>query len=201
MKKDLLLKQLADNGYNVIYGGKKHFSTFDIVEKMPGRIAFFTLTIGILQIYKPNFPYNSEISLLLILASIMALTISQYNGDKKRYEEVGNRLIQIHNELREIYYQVQSSENENYSKESNEIKRMNELVAEYYRISIPKQIIFSDWLAHYKLFVQNNYDWLDKQKDFKWMDKIPLSFIIAVVVVVVLVIVIVIYFKNGGIIC
>lgn len=194
LKKDYLLKQLSDIGYNVIYGGKKHFSTYDIVEKMPGRIAFITLTIGIFQIYKPDFQYNLEISLLLILASIMALNISQYNGDKKKYEEVGNRLIQIHNELREIYYDIKSSENQYYTKESNEIKRMNDLVEEYYQISIPKQIIFSDWLAHYKLFFQNNYEWIDEQKNFTWKDKIPLSFIITVSIVILLISLIIIYF-------
>jgi hypothetical protein len=181
LERNLFLRQLAENGYNVIYGAKKHFSTYDTVVKMPGRIAFITLAIGIWQIYKPSFPYNSEISLLLIIASIIALTISQYNSEKDRYREVGNRLIQIHNELREIYYQAKSSEQENFSNESNEAIRMNELLNEFYQISISKQIFLSDWVAHYKLFFQSQYEWIDEQKKFTWKDKIPISFRIAVI--------------------
>ena len=158
LERNLFLRQLAENGYNVIYGAKKHFSTYDTVVKMPGRIAFITLAIGIWQIYKPSFPYNSEISLLLIIASIIALTISQYNSEKDRYREVGNRLIQIHNELREIYYQAKSSEQENFSNESNEAIRMNELLNEFYQISISKQIFLINYIAHYKLFFQRQYE-------------------------------------------
>lgn len=97
MEKENFLKQLAENGYNVIYGAKKHFSTYDTVVKMPGRIAFITIAIGIWQIYRPSFRFNTEISLLLIIASIIALIISQYNSEKDRYRVVGNQLMQIHN--------------------------------------------------------------------------------------------------------
>lgn len=181
MKKDLFLKQLAENGYNVIYGAKKHFATYDTVVKMPGRIAFITLAIGIWQIYLPSFLYNTEVSLILIIASIIALVVSQYNNEKDRYGEVGDQLIQIHNKLREIYYQIQSSEQKVVENDSYESLRMNELLKDYYRISISKQIFISDWLAHYKLFFQSQYEWIDEQKNFTWRDKIPLSFRVAVI--------------------
>lgn len=193
MKKELFLKQLAENGYNVIYGAKKHFATYDTVVKMPGRIAFITLAIGIWQIYLPSFLYNTEVSLILIIASILALVVSQYNNEKDRYREVGNQLIQIHNELRVIYYQIQSSEQKVVENDSYESLRMNELLKNYYRISISKQIFISDWLAHYKLFFQSQYEWIDEQKNFTWRDKIPLSFraaVIGFIVVAVLLIII-----------
>jgi|SRR5690625_283564 len=180
MNRNLFLKQLAENGYNIIYGARKHFSTYDTIVKMPGRIAFITLAIGIGQIYKPSFAYNTEISLLLIIASVTVLMISQYSSEKDSYRDVGNQLIQIHNELRELYYQVQSSDQEFYGKESRESKRMNELLGEYYNISISKQIFLSDWIAHYKLFFQSQYEWIHEQKNFTWKDKIPLSFRVAV---------------------
>lgn len=184
MERELFLKQLAENGYNVIYGAKKHFSTYDTVVKMPGRIAFVTLTIGIWQIYKPSFLYNTEMSLLLIIASIIALSISQYNSEKERYREIGNRLIKIHNELRKLYYQVKSSDKTYFNDESIESVRMNELLEEFYEISISKQIFLSDWIAHYKLFFQSQYEWIDEQKNFNWKDKIPLSFRIVVIVII-----------------
>lgn len=199
MERDLFLRQLAENGYNVIYGAKKHFSTYDTVVKMPGRIAFITLAIGIWQIYRPSFLYNTEISLLLIIASIIALTISQYNSEKDRYRVVGNQLIQIHNELRELYYRTKSSEDEVFSNDSYESVKMNELLDEYYEISISKQIFLSDWIAHYKLFFQSQYEWIDEQKNFTWKDKVPLSFRITVIGFIVFVILLIMYYR--GIIC
>lgn len=178
LDKKYFLRQLAENGYNVFYGAKKHFSTYDIVEKTPGRIAFITLSIGVWQIYKPTFSFNKEVSLFLILASIAALTISQYNSEKENYRIIGNRLIQIHNELREIYYKTKSLNNEDIKKES---KRMEELMDEFYEKSISKQIFISDWIAHYKLFFQSQYEWLDEQKKFTWKDKIPFSLRITVI--------------------
>ncbi|QHS24335.1 SLATT domain-containing protein [Virgibacillus sp. MSP4-1] len=188
MKKDYFVRQLAENGYNVIYGAKKHFSTYDMVIKMPGRIAFITLSIGIWQIYKPGFLYNTEVSLALIIASIIALTISQYNSEKDRYRVIGNRLIQIHNELRDLYYQAISSNQEEYCNDSNETVMMKKLMDEFYEISISKQIFVSDWIAHYKLFFQSQYEWIDEQKNFTWKDKIPLSFRITVIGLLVFVI-------------
>lgn len=198
MERELFLKQLAENGYNVIYGAKKHFSTYDIVVKMPGRIAFVTLTIGIWQIYKPSFLYNTEMSLLLIFASIIALSISQYNSEKEKYREIGNRLIKIHNELRNLYYQVKSSDKTYFNDESIESVRMNELLEEFYEISISKQIFLSDWIAHYKLFFQSQYEWIDEQKNFNWKDKLPLSFRIVVIALIAFVIIFMIVTRGIG---
>lgn len=198
MKKELFLKQLAENGYNVIYGAKKHFSTYDTVVKVPSRIAFVTLTIGIWQIYKPSFLYNTEMSLLLIIASIIALSISQYNSEKEKYREIGNRLIKIHNELRNLYYQVKSSDKTYFNDESIESVRMNELLEEFYKISISKQIFLSDWIAHYKLFFQSQYEWIDEQKNFNWKDKLPLSFRIVVIALIPFVIIFMIVTRGIG---
>jgi len=198
MKKELFLKQLAENGYNVIYGAKKHFSTYDTVVKVPSRIAFVTLTIGIWQIYKPSFLYNTEMSLLLIIASIIALSISQYNSEKEKYREIGNRLIKIHNELRNLYYQVKSSDKTYFNDESIESVRMNELLEEFYKISISKQIFLSDWIAHYKLFFQSQYEWIDEQKNFNWKDKLPLSLRIVVIALIPFVIIFMIVTRGIG---
>ena len=35
MDKNDLLKQIAEASYNIGYGAKKHFATYDIVEKVP----------------------------------------------------------------------------------------------------------------------------------------------------------------------
>lgn len=112
---------------------------------------------------------------------------------------VGNQLIQIHNELRELYYRTKSSEDEVFSNDSYESVKMNELLDEYYEISISKQIFLSDWIAHYKLFFQSQYEWIDEQKNFTWKDKVPLSFRITVIGFIVFVILLIMYYR--GIIC
>ncbi|PMC35742.1 hypothetical protein CJ195_18360 [Bacillus sp. UMB0899] len=185
MNKELLLRQLAENGYNVYYGAKKHFATYDIVEKAPGRIAIITLLIGILSLYEPNFLYNKEVSVALIFASVIALTISLYNGEKETYKDIGTQLTQLHNELRTIYYRVQGSNQEQFHQE---VEEMNQILNRYYDLSISKQIFLSDWYAHYKLFFQSQYEWLDEQKNFTWRDKVPMSFRIVVVFVLLAVV-------------
>jgi hypothetical protein len=185
MDKDHLLRSLAENGYNVSFGAKKHFATYDIVEKIPGFFALISLLIGVWQIYKPDYKYNNEVSVALICLNIIALTISLYNSEKERYKEVGNRLIVLHNQLRSIYYRVKSSTADNFQAEEAE---MNRIMDEYYRINITKQIIMSDWYAHYKFFFQTQHEWIDEQKQFTWRDKIPFSFVFTVIVVVIIIV-------------
>ncbi|MFB2516021.1 SLATT domain-containing protein [Lysinibacillus sp. OTC-L20] len=108
MDKDIFLKSIAEHGYNVYFGAKKHFAIYDIVEKVPGWIAFNTLCIGIWKIYAPIFTFNKGVSLLIVFVSI-ALLISQYATKKDEYRDNGNKLIEIHNELKSLYYQVQTS--------------------------------------------------------------------------------------------
>lgn len=181
MNKEYLLKQLAENGYNIFYGAKKHFATYDIVDKSPGRLAFLTLAIGILQLYQPNYTYSKEVSVALIILSIIALTISLYNGQKDRYNEVGVQLTQLHNELRTIYYSVQGSNQDEFHQE---VDQMNQILEQYYQVSISKQIFLSDWYAHYKLFFQSQYEWINEQKNFTWRDKVPMSFRIVTICII-----------------
>lgn len=54
MDKDGLLKSIAEMGYNVGFGAKKHFATYDIVQKVPGAIGFVSMAIGIFAlIFEP----------------------------------------------------------------------------------------------------------------------------------------------------
>lgn len=173
MNKDIFLKSIAEHGYNIYFGAKKHFATYDIVEKVPGWIAFITLCIGIWQIYAPTFAFNKEISLLIIFLSIAALLINQYTTKKDAYRDNGNKLIEIHNDLKSLYDQIQSSNTPTVTQTHQDT--LQELLNRYYAISIPKQIFLSDWYAHYKFFCQSQYEWIHEQKKFTWKDKVPFS--------------------------
>ena len=56
MDKGALLKELATNGYNVGFGAKKHFATYDIVEKIPVTISVITFMVGLGQLAYPDAP-------------------------------------------------------------------------------------------------------------------------------------------------
>lgn len=183
MDKDRLLYALAENGYNIVFGARKHFATYDIIEKIPGMFAFFGLIIGVWQIYYPGFKYNTEVSLALIFLSIIALYIDPYKSSKEVYKDRGDKLIQLHNQLRQLYYSVKSkSANDSFIQEETE---MNQFLTQYNTGNIANQILFSDWYAHYKLFAKSQYDWIDEQKHFKFRDKFPLSFRVFIVIVII----------------
>ena len=67
MDKQEALKLLATHGYNVGYGAKKHFATYDIVEKAPGAISFASIAFGILSLKYFDQVLESHVSVFLTL--------------------------------------------------------------------------------------------------------------------------------------
>ena len=53
MNRELLLKDVAESGYNIGYAAKKHLATYDIVEKAPGWISVISFAFGILALGFP----------------------------------------------------------------------------------------------------------------------------------------------------
>lgn len=183
--KNSMLKQLAENGYNVGFGAKKHFATFDIIEKVPNAISLIVLLVGVGQLAYPNNHYNTGISTTLIMVSILALTISSFNSEKEKYEKAGTELTKLFNELRALYYQVKNSNNEDFQVE---FRQMNDVLNRYYSLGMSKQIFTSDWYAHYKFFYQMQIDWIDEQKSFSfWKDKIPKSLVFFIIIAILIV--------------
>lgn len=181
--KDELLKELANNGYNVGFGAKKNFATYDIVSKIPGAISLIGLLIGVGQLAYPDSDYNTGISTVLIMASIIALTIGPYNTQKEKYDQLGKDMTQLYNRLRTLYHKVKGSPNSVFVLE---VQEMKDIMKEYYQKSDSNQIFGADWLAHYKFFSQHQIEWVDEQKKFKfWKDKVPTSFLLAIPLAVI----------------
>ncbi|WP_145323443.1 SLATT domain-containing protein [Paenibacillus xylanexedens] len=190
MNKDELLKLIATSGYNVYFGAKKHFATYDIIEKLPRAIALLGLLIGIWQLWKPDVSYSQLISFLLIVSSVYSYTITQYDGEKENYDRVGQELTQIHNQLHRLYLNVKSS---NASVFPDQEAELEGLMASYYRTAISKQILFSNTVAHFKFFGEAQIAWMDEQLNFTfWKDKVPkvyhliLWILVAIVVIFIL---------------
>ena len=108
MKKEQLLKLLAINGYNVGFGAKKHFATYDIVEKALGWIAFISIAVGIVALFQPSLN-SATVSACFIILGVGGLYISFYTDKKTTYSETGTKLTVHFNALRDLYYSVQNS--------------------------------------------------------------------------------------------
>jgi hypothetical protein len=175
MNKILLLKSIAETGYNVGFGGRKHWATYDIVEKVPGLIGFFSTFIGIFSLVYETLS-DKTLSAGLSVLGVVALYISFYDRDKDRYFQAANTLTQLYNSLRDLYRSVQSYEGDNFD---SFLSQLHTIEAEYYSVSISKQILFSDWYAHVKFFWQYQIKWIEEQLHFTFFrDKIPLSFML-----------------------
>ncbi|TBR13143.1 MAG: SLATT domain-containing protein [Lysobacter sp.] len=173
MDRNLALREIAQTGYNVGYGAKKHLATFDIVEKAPGWISIASFAAGILALVVPAFEDKLLAAIFLIIAYAV-FYFNSYQENRTRYAEVGSRLTALSHSLRGLYYEVQSRPAN--SPIDDLMDRYQLLVEEHLRIGISKQIFLSDWYAHYKFFWQHQIGWMDEQLKFRfWRDKVPLS--------------------------
>lgn len=182
MNKEHLLKLIAESGYNLGYGAKKHFATFDLIEKLPGWLGFFAFAVGIFALFKPDLA-TPTVSAWMLLFGVSTLYISGYNSEKTNYDNCGKRLTGFYNDLRTMYYEVKSlPETTDFTPFVTKHKAIYEAAFEQ---TVSKQILFSDWYAHYKFFWQQQVEWIDEQKKFTlFRDKLPLTLTATVVLVV-----------------
>lgn len=186
MNREGLLRSIAETGYNVGFGAKKNFATHDIVQKAPGLIGFISLAVGVFALIFE--PLNSKwIAATLVVLGIASLYVTHYDHNKVAYGEEGERLTALFYRLRDLYRDVQASE------EGDDItphrQRLDTLQSEVFISNQSKQILFSDWYAHYKFFWQHQIEWIDEQKQFTFLrDKVPLSLSLTIVAAVLTII-------------
>ncbi|MAX56917.1 MAG: hypothetical protein CL537_15620 [Alcanivoracaceae bacterium] len=173
MKKSDLLKSIAEKGYDVGFGAKKHFATYDIIEKAPGFISFSSMAFGIFALAVKGLSTETTSAIFIVLG-VIGLYINLYDHKKSSYEQSGVALTKIYNELKSLYFKVKSLEEDAEFSELQ--KEFSELESRYYPACISKQILFSNWYAHYKFYWEHQIDWVNEQLNFNFFrDKIPLS--------------------------
>jgi hypothetical protein len=186
MTKEDLLKQIAESGYNIGFGAKKSFATFDIVDKIPGILNFCALAIGILALVIDELNIKM-VSASLIIFGVIGIYISKYDDKKDEYATSGSKITELFNELKSLYHSVKAkSDDTNFDED---ISKMKEIEDKFYSITVPKQILISDWYAHYKFFWQwtTHIKWLETELKLTfWENKIPLSFIVFIGVVLLI---------------
>ena len=173
MNKDLLLKDIAESGYNIGYAAKKHLATYDIVEKAPGWISIISFAFGVLALVVPRLNNNILAAFLLVVAYAV-FYFNSYQDTRLEYSKVGSRLTAIFTTLRSLLYEAKSRGD---TADVDDLEACyRELLNESQSIGISKQIFLSDWYAHYKFFWQAERSWLEEYRPFTfWRDKIPLS--------------------------
>lgn len=139
-------------------------------------ISIVTLTVGVIQLgfNIPEFN-NKIISVLLIFIALVAIFVNQYGNKKKKYVNAGIALNTIYQQLRTLYFKVEDTEEDDKARLQELEQRFDELTHQFSKTGVTHQIMFSDWYAHYKFFVQLETDWIEKQRPFKFKDKIPLG--------------------------
>lgn len=173
MNKESLLQLIAEAGYNVGIGAKKHFASYDMIEKLPGLIGLLSILIGVLALIKPDLS-TQDISAFVLILGVIGLYISQHSSGKERFSKTGSELTVIFDNLKVLYHKVK---NKTVDDVEDELQELEVLQAEFNSQAIHNQLVLSDWYAHYKFFWQHQIEWVDEQKKFKfWRDKIPLSF-------------------------
>lgn len=173
MNKNDLMKSIAEKGYDVGFGAKKHFATYDIIEKAPGWISFSALAFGIFALAISGLSTKLTSAIFIVLG-VIGLYINFYDHKKNEYETAGITLTKLYNELKALYYEIKSlDETVDFS---NYQKKLSDIDNRYYPLCISKQILFSDWYAHYKFFWEHQIDWIDELLNFNFFrDKVPLS--------------------------
>jgi len=173
MTKDEMLKMIARHGYNVGFGAKKNFATFDIVSKVPGWISLFSLTIGVFALFIPVLAGN-VISATLIIIGVATMYTQFYDGMKDSYNATGIKHTQVFNGLEIIYRNVKSDNAFDYVEVQ---KQVDKLMDEFYSHTQSKQIFGSNWYAHYKFFHEMEKEWVVQELGLNIKDKVPFSFI------------------------
>ncbi|CAK0754563.1 membrane hypothetical protein [Gammaproteobacteria bacterium] len=148
MIKDDLLRNIAETAYNVGFGAKKHFSSYDIITKVPGIIGFLSISVGIFALYIDSLS-TKHLSATFIVLGVVGLYITQYDHKKQQYAEAGKLLIGLFNQLKILYFNVKGGE----SGDLNEFeKELLNIENSFQNVSFDEQMLFSDWYAHYKFF-------------------------------------------------
>lgn len=184
ISKSTALLQIARVGYDVGFGSKKHFATYDLIEKAPGWLALVSLAGGIWALFVPAME-NKHLAALFILFSFMTFYINQYASAKDAYRDAGVALIKVYHQLAAL--SALTAAKPDGADCQADFDQANLLRDQAISVSITKQMFASDWYAHLKFFGQTQYDWVDEQLKFSfWKHKVPAGFYACLVAVLVL---------------
>lgn len=185
MNKNSLLKLIAQKGYVISYAANLNFATYDIVTSLPRRVSYISLAVSIIGLVFSGI--NSHwITVPILLVSIACIYTDKYTKNIEAYAERGKNNTQQWNELKNLYFKVKDTVNE--TDFHNIIERYKSIESSFNSSAEYDQILFANWYAHYKLFVEKDYHWMDEQIHFGWWkDKVPGSFKFFIIISILIV--------------
>ncbi|MGG0052304.1 SLATT domain-containing protein [Bacillus atrophaeus] len=177
MDKRTIKKSIAQTAYNIGFGGKKHFLTYDIYRVFPRLISILTTIIGVFQLSIWYESINNEkgkdfFSISIIAIGIIGLVLDLISDNKEKYNLAGRELLDYFNELRDMYNLIDSEVTEEILQSTEQ--RRKEIVIEAKNISISNQAILTHWLTNISFFKSMQSHWIVKELDLKFKDKYPL---------------------------
>ncbi len=193
MKKETMLKKIAQKGYDVSYAANLNFATYDIVTKIPSVVSFLSIAIGIFGLVFESFRVVG-VSVCILLLGIVSLYIERFTSNVDDYCKRGSSDTELLYRLKNLYFKIKDSDDTN-SDFTEEEKEYEEIEKVYNNTSSAKQILFANWFAHFKMFIEKDYKWMDEQLHFGWWkDKTPGS--LKATIIVLLVIGVVLFIAN-----
>lgn len=183
--RDSLKKRSATIGYNLGFGSKRHFATYDIVEKTPVYFGVFSFAVGIAFLIFKNDTLATFIGASSSVIGFALLYLNNYLNEKEKYIEIGKQLNTLYGKVYSIYEKSKTCQESEFPILENELTLIND---EFQKIAIHKQVFFSNEFAHFKLFFESQPGWFVKELQLTfWKDMIPAIWRVYVVIVILLI--------------
>lgn len=171
MNRESLRKRIAQYGYNMGFGAKRHFATYEIVEKVPAYFGVITFAFGIIFLKYQNTALADLVAVLTSSLGFAIFYLNFYSNDKEQYVETGKKINTCYSKTRSLFEKSQHCHENELATLETELNGIND---EFQKISIHKQVFLSNEFAHFKLFGESQSDWFVKELRLKfWKDMIP----------------------------
>jgi hypothetical protein len=172
MKKEDLLREIANQGYNAGFGAKVSFASFDMLRFLPGFISFSSTALGVLGLVFDTLS-TKAVSAGVLVIGLISYYITVKDSHLRDLEDSGKKLTDIRNQLGILYGKVKAYQQADFAQFTTELSSLQQAVISS---STSKQLIFSGWLAHMKFFGESQIAWIDEELKFGfWRDKVPTS--------------------------
>lgn len=199
MNKESLLRSIALTGYRIGLGAKKHFLTYYVYRFLPKFSSFCILVIGIFQLtafYKIFVLENGQdlISVALIIIGLISLVTDVASKDIKRYDTIGQELLNLFDKLRSLYNAVKGVNSANIDLTPYELK-FEQIEEQAKLIAIPDQAACTQILSNISFFSTMRIDWIDEQLHFELKDKFPFYHFEAIGLYIIIIIILAMFVR------
>jgi hypothetical protein len=172
MKTEILKQQIATTAYDVGFGAKVGFASYDTLRLAPGVISFLAVATGITGlIWPPASPQT--ISAFFLILGVLGIYISSKLPDKESIEN-SSRILNGHfKDLGILYNEVCSLEQD---PDPTVVEVFKEISIKSRESRISNPLFLSTWIAHQKFFGETQSQWVVDELNLKfWKDKVPSS--------------------------